>query len=190
MASPEAVLPQVEEGQMNVPAGDNMPGVRRYYGKYRGVVTNPIDIEKRGRLLVTVPDVYGPNLSTWARPCVPWGGVAMGTYSVPLAGANVWVEFEQGLADYPIVVGYWWGSALDTPTTAKLTTPPAPVFAIESALQNAVVVSDGPLPPWLPNGGVLLKSGTNYVAVDQTGVRVVAAPEGFSVNLTALQVLP
>ncbi|NVH74227.1 baseplate assembly protein [Paraburkholderia sp. JPY432] len=166
-----------------------MPGVRRYYGKYRGVVTNPVDIEKRGRVQVTVPDVYGPNISSWARPCLPWGGIAMGAYSVPLVGANVWVEFEQGLADYPIVVGYWWGSALDTPTTAK-TSPPGPVFAIESALQNGVVVSDVPLPPFLPTGGVLLKAGTNYIAVDKTGVRVIAAPVGLSVNINALQVLP
>lgn len=190
MKTLDSILHLVDDGKMNVPDGDGMPGVKRFYGKYRGVVTNPVDPQKLGRLLVTVPDVYGPNVSTWARPCLPWGGPTVGTYALPPMSARVWVEFEQGLPDYPIVAGYWWGTPLETPSTAKLAAVPAPIFAIESATQNSVVVSDAPLPPFLPSGGVLLRSGANYIAIDKQGIRVIAAPQGLSVNLTAFQVLP
>jgi hypothetical protein len=55
-----------------------MNEVCQYYGKYRGTVVNNIDPEQRGRLLVTVPDVLGVNLSSWAMPCLPMAGSNMG----------------------------------------------------------------------------------------------------------------
>ena len=78
---------------------------QKYYGKYRGVVVNNIDPEKRGRLLAIVPDVSSLFPTSWAMPCFPVGGIQMGIFTVPLIGAGVWIEFEQGDPDYPIWVG-------------------------------------------------------------------------------------
>ena len=92
-----------------------MNEVCQYYGKYRGTVVNNIDPEQRGRLLVTVPDVLGVNLSSWAMPCLPLAGSNMGIYTVPPVGAGVWIEFEQGDPDYPVWVGCFWGTAAEVP---------------------------------------------------------------------------
>ena len=51
----------------------------RHYGKFRGVVINNLDPMQMGRLQVQVPDVFGPALSSWAMPCVPFAGKNVGT---------------------------------------------------------------------------------------------------------------
>ena len=96
-------------------------GGKKYYGKYRGTVINNVDPMMLGRLLVEVPDVVGLVPSSWAVPCVPLAGPTgppMGVYMVPLIGAGVWIEFEQGNPDYPIWVGCRWGLPSDIPTAA------------------------------------------------------------------------
>ena len=90
----------------------------RHYGKYRGVVLTNIDPMQMGRIQVQVPDVLGPTLSSWAMPCVPFAGIQSGVFVTPQIGAGVWVEFEQGDADYPIWVGGFWGSAAEVPALA------------------------------------------------------------------------
>jgi uncharacterized protein involved in type VI secretion and phage assembly len=79
----------------------------RYFGKYRGVVTDNADPTSRGRLKVRVPAVLG-ELETWAMPCVPYAGSGVGFYSLPEAGTGVWVEFEAGDPSYPIWTGFFW----------------------------------------------------------------------------------
>lgn len=164
------------------PAGDGVKGIPRYYGKYRGTVLPVPDPKRMGRLMVQVSDVNGPNITNWARPCVPWAGVGMGVFSVPLAGTKVWVEFEQGHPDYPIWVGCRWGTPLDTPTVAKTSVPLAPIWAVETVAQHALIVSDTPVLPWLPLGGILMRSGTSYIAVEPTGIRIFGTPVGVIVN--------
>lgn len=162
---------------------DSVGGVKRYWGKYRGVVRVPLDPEMRGRLMVAVEDVWGPNVSSWALPCLPYGGLSLGMYVVPPVGANVWVEFLHGHPDHPIWTGFWWGSAAFTPKTQMTGTPGTPIMTIESLLKHALVISDTPLPPLLPQGGVLLKSGASFIAIEPTGVRIFGAP-AVSVNGT------
>jgi|KBSMisStandDraft_5_1062788.scaffolds.fasta_scaffold283757_2 hypothetical protein len=162
---------------------DEVPGLRRYWGKYPGVVVNPIDPEGRCRLFVQVPDVFGPNVSSWALPCLPFAGLSMGMYVVPQPGTNVWVEFLHGNPDIPIWTGFWFGSFVTTPKTALLAPPGPPKLIADTLLQHAFVISDVPVMPFLPKGGVLLKSGTgSYVAVDATGVRIF----GVSVQVNGL----
>ena len=36
-------------------------------------------------------------------------GSGVGLFTVPPVGANVWVEFEGGDIDYPILAGCFWG---------------------------------------------------------------------------------
>jgi type VI secretion system (T6SS) baseplate-like injector VgrG len=157
-------------------APDEVGGIQRYWGKYQGVVRNTIDPEMRCRLLVSVEDVWGPNMSSWALPCLPYAGLSLGMYVIPPIGANVWVEFLHGNPEIPIWTGFWFGSIVDAPKTPLMSTPGAPQMLVESLLKHAIVISDTPLPPLLPLGGILLRSGVSYVAVDAKGVRIVGTP--------------
>jgi hypothetical protein len=139
----------------------------KYYGKYRGVVVNNVDPMQIGRLLIQVPDVGGLIPGTWAMPCFPMTGKQMGAYMIPQVGAGVWVEFEQGDRDYPIWCGSWYGSAAEVPALAFLGVPASPNIVLQTALQNAVVVSDlaG------PTGGITLRSTAGAtIIVNDTGI--------------------
>src|SRR5258706_3405000 len=72
-----------------------------YFGKYRGTVSDNEDPTTRGRLKVKVPAVLS-DLEVWAMPCVPYAGEKVGFYSLPPAGAGVWIEFEAGGSSFPL----------------------------------------------------------------------------------------
>jgi uncharacterized protein involved in type VI secretion and phage assembly len=93
------------------------PNASPRYGKYRGIVTDNQDPERRGRIRVQVPDVLADLPSAWALPCVPYTDLGAGSAAVPPIGTGVWVEFEQGDADLPVWVGSWWNSG-DMPPDA------------------------------------------------------------------------
>lgn len=95
----------------------------RYFGKYRGTVTDNLDATKRGRVKVRVPAVLA-ELETWAMPCLPYAGKGVGLYAVPEPGAGVWVEFEAGDASYPIWTGGFWAD--DEVPTDETATPAPP----------------------------------------------------------------
>lgn len=84
--------------------------MRRYldkrYGKYRAIVRDTADPEKLGRVRVLCDEVYGSDLSPWASACV-MGGVRMDSaaFFPPPIDALVWVEFEAGDVERPIVSG-------------------------------------------------------------------------------------
>lgn len=74
-----------------------------YFGKYRAVVKDTNDPEKRGRIKVECPEVLGKQLSAWALPCFP-----PNQFSIPKKDTLVWVEFEGGRIDSPIWVGVFY----------------------------------------------------------------------------------
>ena len=170
---------------------------RRLIGKYRGTVVNNVDPMLRGRLLVTVPDAIGMVPSSWAEPCVPLAGPTgppMGVYKVPVIGAGVWVEFEQGDASRPIWVGCRWGAASDVPTLAHAGLPVSPNIVLQTLGQNALVISDLPG----PTGGIMLKSATGAtLIVNDTGIyiqngkgaSIVMTGPTVNVNMGALTVI-
>ncbi|NCA84370.1 MAG: hypothetical protein EOM83_02220 [Clostridia bacterium] len=79
----------------------------RFFGKYRGLVTDNNDPTSRGRVKVQVPAVLN-ELEVWAMPCLPYAGNNVGLYSIPEPGAGVWVEFEGGDPSYAIWTGGFW----------------------------------------------------------------------------------
>lgn len=146
-----------------------MSSDRPFLGKFRGTVINNIDPMLIGRLLVQVPDVHGPGISSWAMPCVPVAGINNGFMAVPIPGSGVWVEFEQGNPDYPIWVGCFWGSAAETPVLAKTAPAPTPAITMQTPLKNGLVISDGLGP--LGVGGIVIQSATGAtLAVNDTGI--------------------
>jgi uncharacterized protein involved in type VI secretion and phage assembly len=140
---------------------------RKFFGKYRGLVTNNIDPLQIGRVIVQVPDVLGETPSSWALPCLPLAGPQAGIFAVPQVGASVWVEFEQGNPDYPIWVGGFWKTAADLPPAAQQAAAADSGIILQTLQQNGITLSDLPG----PGGGIVLKStGGASVIVNDTGI--------------------
>ena len=80
-----------------------------FFGKYRGKVTNNMDLLGQGRICANVPAVFGEKETGWALPSVPYAGNGVGMFFIPPIGANVWIEFEAGCPEFPIWSGCFWG---------------------------------------------------------------------------------
>ena len=72
----------------------------QFFGVYRGRVTNAQDPTAAGRVQVTVPAVAAAT-SLWAPVVSPF----VPTKFTPQIGATVWVAFEAGDRNYPVVLG-------------------------------------------------------------------------------------
>lgn len=144
---------------------------QKFLGKYRGTVVNNVDPKQIGRIQVMVPDVSNVALSSWAMPCLPYGGINSGLFAVPTIGAGVWVEFEQGDPDYPIWVGAFWGSAAEVPKLAQTAPSPTPAITLQTPLKNGIVISDALGPTGV--GGITLQSATGAtIAVNDLGITI------------------
>jgi uncharacterized protein involved in type VI secretion and phage assembly len=122
---------------MNTYATAHSPGRQssRYYGKYRGLVTDNADPKNLGRLKARVPEVLGDVETGWALPCAPYAGDGVGQFTVPPAGAGVWIEFEAGDVSRPIWSGCWWGDGqLPTDNSGAAATPPLKIIRSEQGL--------------------------------------------------------
>lgn len=98
----------------------NVGGVRYYFGKYRGVVTDTADPDQMGRIKVALKDFPGA-LTVWCMPCVPYAGDKLGWFVIPEIGARVWIEFEAGNLNLPVWVGCFWdkGAIPDTASPSR-----------------------------------------------------------------------
>ena len=96
----------------------------KYYGKYRGFVASNKDPDQLGRLRLRIPSVLGTEVTSWALPCLPFGGTAgLGWFVIPEPDAQVWVEFEEGELRRPIWTGTFWQKKGDAPQDAHKTPP-------------------------------------------------------------------
>lgn len=151
----------------------------QYFGKYRGVVRNNIDVMQQGRLLVNIPSIHGSIGMDWAMPCMPFAGIQSGCYMVPPINAGVWVEFEEGDPSKPIWSGCWWGSASEVPALALAGNPASPNVCIQTTGQNTILISD------LPGGpGITLKTTTGAMfVINDTGI-LISNGKGATIALT------
>lgn len=78
------------------------------FGKYRAIVIDTDDPEKRGRIRVKCPSVLHESLSGWCEACLPNVSSSGSDFSLPKTGDQVWIEFEQGNINKPIYVGSWF----------------------------------------------------------------------------------
>jgi uncharacterized protein involved in type VI secretion and phage assembly len=157
-----------------------MSEATRYFGKYRGTVLNNVDPMQIGRVQVIVPDVSTVLPSSWAMPCLPVAGINMGMFTVPMIGAGVWVEFEQGDPDYPIWVGCFWGTAAEVPVLAHTVPPAVPGITLQTALKNGIVISDVPG----PTGGIQIQTTTGaMISVTDVGI-LISNGKGAVISMT------
>ncbi|MEC4018806.1 phage baseplate assembly protein V [Streptomyces sp. H27-D2] len=167
---------------------------RRCYGKYRGTVVDNEDPSRLGRLKLTVPDVFGPDLVTgWAAACVPYGGAAdQGLLFVPERKAGVWVEFEQGDPEFPIWVGAYWskkpgtGSQLPKPQaddgTEEKEVQASPTRKIIKTLKGHTIQFEDAA----GKEAVLVREGSrgHVIRMDRDGISITDAT-GNALRLTA-----
>ena len=159
-----------------------MTSSTRYWGKYRGTVLNNVDPLQIGRIQALVPDVSGIAPTSWAMPCLPYGGINAGMFAVPLPGSGVWIEFEQGDPDYPIWVGTFWGSAAEVPKLAQTAPAPTPAVTLQTPLKNGLVIADALGPMGV--GGITLQSATGAtIAVNDIGITI-SNGKGATISLT------
>jgi hypothetical protein len=92
----------------------------------------------------------------------------------------VWVEFEQGDADYPVWVGGFWGSAAEVPALALAGLPVSPSIVLQTGNQNGLMISDLPG----PTGGILLKTMTGaMISINEVGITI-SNGQGATIMLT------
>lgn len=109
--------------------------VDRYYGKYRGIVTNNKDPDNLGRVKAKIKEVLGDVESGWALPCAPYAGNGVGHYTVPPVGSGVWIEFEAGDVSCPIWSGCWWADKeVPKNETGTMATPSLKIIRTEQGL--------------------------------------------------------
>ena len=81
----------------------------RYFGKYRGFVSDNSDPDNLGRIKAKVPKLLDDLETGWALPAFIYGGASeQGLFAVPEVDAGVWIEFEGGDLSYPIWTGTWY----------------------------------------------------------------------------------
>ena len=164
----------------------------RRFGKYRGKVENNVDPMQLGRVQVSVPAVLGSGTLSWAMPCMPFAGAGVGMLVTPPVGANVWVEFEGGDIDRPIVAGAFWG-------VGELAALAAPLPQVRVLKTDAVTITVSDLPG---AGGLTIEVNPPAVATplklvfNAAGIELTNAaasvkltPASVSVNNGALEVI-
>lgn len=166
------------------------PDVRKYYGKYPGLVVENEPEEgdaQRGDILVEVPGILeedpgatdGPSsnggpgagsgerpIRVIARPCFPTG-----FYFVPEKDQQVWVEFAAGDINAPLWTGVWYPAdrapktvddEAPTPAQKLIRTPSGQVVQLEDTEDGErLVLTD--------------EKNTNRITLDQDGIRIEGA---------------
>jgi len=163
-----------------------------FFGKYRGKVENPIDLQGLGRIQVSVPDVLGDGTMAWAWPCLPGAGPGVGFYAIPPKDAKVWVEFERGDPDYPVWSGGYWDTG-DAPA------PVGPTAFLTKAWKGenfSLEILDMPgattltLTVKTALADAKIEAGVSGMTISLGSSSVKLALDGVSINGSNLKVLP
>jgi uncharacterized protein involved in type VI secretion and phage assembly len=153
----------------------------RFYGKYRGVVT---DVDAATcRIKAAVPAVYGQVESGWCMPCVPYAGPNVGIAFLPEVGSAVWIEFEGGDVSYPIWSGCFWRGGevpADVADAVK-------VIVTASALEIKIDDNQGSMTISDTNGNTVTLDSTG-ISLANGGQEIVVSSSSVSVNSGALEV--
>jgi uncharacterized protein involved in type VI secretion and phage assembly len=143
----------------------------RFFGKYRGVVTD-VDASTM-RIKAQVPAVLPDVKTGWCMACVPYAGPNVGMVMLPEVGSGVWIEFEGGDVSYPIWVGCFWHSG-EVPSDASATVKSIETTAGKLQFDTdagSVTVTDGQDQAVFSNG-IQLTGGSGSLTLDSSGANV------------------
>jgi phage baseplate assembly protein gpV len=159
----------------------------RFYGKYRGTVTE-VDTSKKGiRIKAKVPAVLGDKTTGWCLPCVPYAGKDAAIAYAPEEHAGVWIEFEGGDVSMPIWVGcYWHDEQGDIPSRIKkdvkvIQTPGGAQIVLDDA-DHAIEIVD--------KLGNKLRMDSDGITLSRGQCTLVVAPGKVTINGNAMEVTP
>lgn len=146
----------------------------RFYGKYRGIVS---DVDAATcRVKALVPAVLGSVVSGWCLPCVPYAGPSVGFAFLPEVGSGVWIEFEGGDVSFPIWVGAYWRSGEvpgDVAAAVKVIATVSPFEFKFDDDQGALSITDkNGNTVTLDSSGITLANGGQTVVVSSSSVSV------------------
>jgi uncharacterized protein involved in type VI secretion and phage assembly len=127
----------------------------RFFGKYRGTVT---DVRDDGRIRALVPSVLGDQKTGWCLPCVPYAGKDCGIAFFPEVDSGVWIEFEGGDVSYPIWVGAYWHEG-ELPASVKPS-----VKVIRTKEKQEIVIDDD------AHSITIRDANENIVKLDRKGI--------------------
>lgn len=155
----------------------------RFYGKYRGTVT---DIEpKTLRLKAKVPAVLGQQKTGWCMPCVPYAGADVGFVFLPEVGSGVWIEFEGGDVSYPIWSGCYWRTdelpAADAKPQVKAIVTKTGHKLILDDDTGSITITDG------NNNTVILES--SGITLERGGKKIEISDAQVNINSGSLEVI-
>ena len=139
----------------------------RFYGKYRGVVTEVDAPTMRVRARV---DLIGDTDLGWATACVPYAGPNVGFTMLPEVDSGVWIEFEAGDISKPVWVGCYWRDGEvpgDVAADAKAIFTAAGALVIDDKASSLRFEDK--------NGNKLVVDGDGVLAQGSSGKIVVAA---------------
>lgn len=155
----------------------------RFFGKYKGIVSNVGDPEKMGRIKANVPEVYGTEESPWALPSLPFAGDNYGFVLLPEVGNGIWMEFEAGDVSRPIWTGCWWANGeLPAPGGEKVRTlvTPAGHKIVFDDDNNEITLEH--------SGGASVKMTDSDITLKMSSGEIVVSGSGVSINNGALEV--
>lgn len=146
----------------------------RFYGKYRGSVTD-VDAGTL-RIKAKVPAVLGDQPTGWCVPCVPYAGQNVGMAFLPEQGAGVWIEFEGGDVSYPIWTGCYWRSG-EAPSDAApaiktIVTKAGHKILLDDDASTITITDSSQNQVTLDSSGITLTRGANSVQVSDAEVNV------------------
>lgn len=146
----------------------------RFYGKYRGSVTD-VDAATL-RIKAKVPAVLGDADSGWCMPCVPYAGKNAGLAFLPETGSGVWIEFEGGDVSYPIWVGCYWREGEipsdATPTVKAIVTAEGAKLLFDDDAKTVTLTDSNENKVTLSSDGIALERGSKKVLVSDSKVSV------------------
>jgi uncharacterized protein involved in type VI secretion and phage assembly len=146
----------------------------RFYGKYRGSVTQ-VDAPTM-RIKAKVPAVLGETESGWCAACVPFAGQGIGLAFLPEVGTGVWIEFEAGDPTYPIWSGFYWrqGEAPSDAAAEKrvLVTQAKAKLIFDDDGQTVTLSDESNNTVELSSSGIKISHGGKSVAIGDASVDV------------------
>jgi uncharacterized protein involved in type VI secretion and phage assembly len=88
----------------------------RMQGIVIGTVTNVLDPQNQGRVMVQFPWLDDTLQSTWASMVAPFAGGDRGTFFMPEIGDELVVGFEHGDFAHAYVLGAMWNGVAGSPS--------------------------------------------------------------------------
>ncbi len=166
---------------------------KAFFGKYRGTVENPVDLQGLGRVQVSVPDVLGKGKSSWAMPAAPYAGAGVAFFAIPPKGTSVWVEFERGDPDWPVWSGCFWNQGQEPagkgPTNVQKTIFRTPKASLTITDEQAIASFVLEIQVGGAAGTAKIEASSGGLTISCAGSTIALGPEGVAINGSHLKVL-